>query len=301
MARLFQSASERNLTLAARTLVGRGSACKLRIRDARVSGEHAAISWQTDGKWELRDLVSRNGTYTDGEKVPSGGRITLKVGMRLQFGGTGQPVWEVQDLAPPQPEARRLSDGLVRGDPAVLALPDDEDPQAVILLAQSGWVVEQGEKSKPVYDQDLIDVGGETWQIALPVDIGRTIEATVNQVHPGNYGLHFKVSMDEEYVEMTVEAETGTHPLKPRSHHYLLLVLARLRMEESELPEGERGWVYSSDLARQLRMDRRTVNVHIHRARKEMVALGLTARIVDRRASTNQVRIGTPSLGVESV
>lgn len=301
MARLFQASAGRSVSLAARTLIGRSSASSLRIRDARVSGEHAAIHWQQGESWVLRDLVSRNGTFVDGGKVASGRQVSLSLGMRLQFGGAGQPVWEVQDLAAPQPEARRLYDGLVRSDPQFLALPDDEDPRAVVLLGPSGWVVEQGEESRPVSDQELIDVGGDTWQLALPVDIGRTAEATVTKAQPRGYGLHFKVSMDQEYIELSVETDLGPHALKPRSHHYMLLVLSRLRMEESALPEGERGWIYASDLAHQLRMDRRTLNVHLHRSRKEMAGLGVPGRVVERRASTNQVRIGTPRLSIEAV
>lgn len=303
MARLFQAEDSRSVSLSARTLIGRGSACSLCIQDGRVSGEHAAVSWRANGTWEMRDLVSRNGTFVEGERLPSGGRVVLTVGMRIQFGGLGRAVWEVQDLSPPQLEARRVHDGLVRADPLFLALPSDEDPQAVILKGPSGFLLEQGEESKAVSDQDLINVGGETWSLALPVDIGRTVEATITHasVQDMGYSLDFRVSMDEEYVELTVTTPSGVHALKPRSHHYLLLVLARLRLEEAELSEGERGWVYATELARQLRMERRTVNVHIHRARKEMVALELVGNIVDRRPSTNQLRIGTPRITVESI
>ncbi|MFT5584401.1 MAG: hypothetical protein ACI9VR_001986 [Cognaticolwellia sp.] len=301
MARLIQCENQRSGSLASRTLIGRGSACTLRIKDGRVSGEHAAISWREAGGWELRDLVSRNGTYVDGERLASGGRLVLKLGMRLQFGGAGLPVWAVEDLSSPQVEARRVHDGALRTDPMVLALPDDEDPQVVILESSSGWILEQGDESRRVFDQDLIDVGGEAWRLALPVDIGRTVEATHTHTHIANYGLDFRVSLDQEYVELKVHTEVGSSDLKPRSHHYLLLVLARLRLEGAEHSEGERGWIYASELARQLRMDRRTVNVHIHRARKEMAALGLPIHIVDRRPSTNQLRIGTARLKVEAI
>ena len=301
MARLHQSEDKRSVSLASRTLVGRGSACTLRIRDGRVSGEHAAISWRGDGSWELRDLVSRNGTYVDGEKLASGGLISLKMGMKIQFGGVGQEAWVVEDLSPPQLEARRVHDGVVRADPILLALPDDDDPRVVILKGSSGWIQEKGDVTETVHDQDLIDVGGETWQLALPVDIGRTVEATVTQAQSKRFSLDFRVSLDEEYVEVRVQTDSGEHALKSRSHHYLLLVLARLRLEEAELSEGERGWVYASELARQLRMDRRTVNVHIHRARKEMAALGLPGLIVERRPSTNQMRIGTAHLKVDAI
>ena len=301
MARLFQSSEERSVRLASQTLVGRGSVCTLRIRDGRVSGEHAAISWRGDGSWELRDLVSRNGTYVDGEKLASGGLVSLKIGMKLQFGGKNHEVWVVEDLSPPQLEARRVRDGLVRADPLLLALPDEEDPQVVILKGSSGWVVEQGDQVKSVFDHNLIEVAGDAWQLSLPVDIGRTVESTINQALVSEYGLEFRVSLDEEYVEIKVQIGSDEHALRSRSHHYLLLVLARLRLEEDQLIESERGWVYASELARLLRLERRTVNVHIHRARKEMAALGLVGLIVERRPSTNQMRIGTGKLKVDSI
>ena len=54
--------------LPARCVLGRSSACTIRITDSEVSGEHALMRWDS-GIWELQDLHSRNGTYVDGQRL----------------------------------------------------------------------------------------------------------------------------------------------------------------------------------------------------------------------------------------
>ena len=57
--------------LSARTVVGRSPTCRLHIPDGLVSGEHASLSWR-DGRWLVRDLGSRNGTWVDGKRLGAG-------------------------------------------------------------------------------------------------------------------------------------------------------------------------------------------------------------------------------------
>jgi hypothetical protein len=106
--------------------------------------------------------------------------------------------------------------------------------------------------------------------------------------------LEFRVSLDEEHVELELVAEGQRLPLKPRAHTYMLLTLARRRLSEQALPERERGWVYQDELVRMLAVDPRHLNVMICRARQQLASRGVRGaeRVVERRPGTRQLRLG---------
>ena len=64
--------------------IGRVADNDVQVADAKVSGRHAVIERDTDGRVVLRDLGSRNGTYVDGERL-AGPRV-LTGGERLRLG-----------------------------------------------------------------------------------------------------------------------------------------------------------------------------------------------------------------------
>ena len=66
-----------------KTLIGRGRDCDLRIDDASVSRKHAEIIAYLDGRYEVRDLGSTNGTYVGKRRVRT---HMIKEGERLVFG-----------------------------------------------------------------------------------------------------------------------------------------------------------------------------------------------------------------------
>ena len=52
-------------------LIGRDELCNLQLKDDQVSRQHASIS-QTEGRYQLTDLNSRNHTYLNGDKLEPG-------------------------------------------------------------------------------------------------------------------------------------------------------------------------------------------------------------------------------------
>jgi hypothetical protein len=302
MARLTHESSGDSFSPGGRALVGRGRVCTIQINDPRVSGEHASLVWKGGQEWELRDLVSRNGTWVDGTRLEPGERRALSAGSKLAF-GSRKNVWVFHDDSPPSPLALcQDDDARVSGD--VLALPSEEDPQVAIFRMPDGrWIAEGPDFDREVFDQDVISADGRAWRLLLPVESSLTQDGTSVEFIAGQRALSFKVSRDEEYVEVTVHVDGQAQALKPRAHHYLLLTLARARMDDLDASGAERGWVYADMLARSLRMDRRTLNVHIHRSRKELSAAGGGApgEVVQRRPNTNQIRLGFDTLSVESL
>lgn len=298
---LKHSASGRAKVLLARSMVGRGPLCPLRIDDRFASKEHALL-WYADGRWWVRDLDSRNGTWLDGKRLQANVEVALARDAELAFGNP-EVVWRVADDAAPGPVAEDLLSGeFLTADDGVLALPDEDDPQVVVLAdGAGGWLVEQQDAVEAAADQARVEVGGRVFRLLLPTEPTRTWEVR-NTLADAGVGLRFRVSADEEHVECTVVGHQRELSLKPRAHMYLMVVLARQRIEDRDggIAAGEQGWVAVEDLCSMLRLDRKTVNVQIFRARKQFgrAGMGGAAQLFDRRSGSDQIRLGVENVSV---
>lgn len=282
-------ADDQQFELLARTLVGRAPHCELRLSSPRVSGEHAAITWTSTG-WEIRDLGSRNGTFVDGRRLEIGDRVRAGAACRVAFGDPAA-LFEWQQIGPP-PATASASDGrILRASGGVLSLPSDEDPQVVIFWQGGRWLCEDDAGRRAA--GPLLTVDGEVWTLALPHVLATTVQAGVQL---DEIALELRLSRDEEHVETVARWRGVERPLPARAHHYLLVVLARLRLADEDA-----GWVHTDRLTRMLALDRRTVNVQIFRARQEFGALGVVdaADLIERRPG-GFVRIGVQRLTVRS-
>ena len=285
----------REHTLGGRTLIGRSPACAVCVREREISGEHAAITW-TSGAWTLRDLGSRNGTFIDGRRLPPGGSAPLTPESRLAFGGVGE--WRLSDDGPPVPQARRARGDASRlADGGVLLLPDDEAPELSIYCDdEGGWVLDRGDGVEPAFDQQILRAGGQTWRIYLPFTLPPTAAAS------GGLRLAFRVSRDEEFVELDVICRGQARTIQPRSANYLLLTLARERLGDSALAPAERGWIHQDDVADRLRLSTTTVKVQVHRARQYLGRAGIErAALIERRARTGLLRLATDDFQIAPI
>ncbi len=273
------------------------------IPSPEVSAQHAALAWNGQA-WSVRDLGSRNGTEVGGKRLEPGRETALRVGDVITFGDASHRFTLTSDTRP-LPVAR-AGDDLVEGTDQMLALPSAEEPEVLVVYDPGqGWVVMEGDTSRTLRDGDTVVVRGRDWTVALPETLDVTTERTIFQPTIHEVGLTFGVSADEEYVEVVVHTKAEAQPLKPRAHHYVLLTLARSRLEDmgEGVGEAEAGWVYVSRLEKMLRASSNQLYVSIHRARKEIEALGVlgASGIVERRATTRQVRIGVSQLTVASL
>ena len=298
------------VVLVGRHLVGRSAAADTRLTSPGVSGEHALVTW-ADGCWVLRDLGSTNGTFVDGRRLGPGERVELAQGSLLTFGVDAE-AWTVASSEAPSVVA--WADGRVlEGEGNFLALPDFEDPEVVVQFEPGrGWVrVEDGE-GRLIGDREHIVVGGRVWEISLPDALASTAALTPALIDvPRNLELldgltlDLAVSADEEYVEATVGLTDGARTLPARAHHYLLLVLARARLADAEagVGQGERGWVYTSDLRKALGVSANAYYVMAHRCRRDFENLGVldSADLLQKRSTSRQVRLGIASLTVRSL
>lgn len=281
------------LPLAARLVVGRATTAALRVQDKRVSGEHATLRW-TGSNWEIRDLGSRNGTFVDGNRVGAGESASLSLGSKLSFGDPAAQ-YELADAGAPGAVARDIRSGaLIGAIDGLLGLPSAEQPDLVVYCDLSGvWLAEAGDERREVTDGDVVEIGGHAFSLSVPefadqtatVESGSTLDAVM---------LRFGVSLDEEHVQLTVIHRGHRDPLEPREHGYVLLTLARKRLEDRALPFAEQGWIDRDRLLRMLQLDANGLNVAIYRARGQLASAG-----IDNAVGIVEVRRGQRRIGIE--
>ncbi len=307
MGTLRHADTEQRHTLASRNLVGRSRRCALRLDDDAVSGEHATVWWTPEG-WFLRDLGSRNGTLRNGERVVPGQTAVLEVGDELLF-GRSRHRWRVEDLAPPVAAAVPVDGGdSVLAVDEVLGLPPGEAFQALVSRSlPGGWELHTERGTSAVADGDLVSLPGGAWRLRLPEALSGTVDgSTALRASPDAVALHFRVTRDEEHVELACTLGDRSVDLGSRAHHYLLLTLARARLRDGQdeaLPDAAHGWLHTQRLARMLRISDLHVNTHVFRARRQLLAAGVGPGIelVERRPDTMQLRIGVARLTVELI
>lgn len=302
MALLMKPGGGAGVALAAHALIGRSSACTLRLDDPLASSEHARLSF-AGGEWSVRDLGSRNGTWLNGARLEPGGTRALGAGDRLAFGNQAA-IWTLADASPPVAMARRLADeAMIAAVDGMLALPSPEGPAACVFEARGAWIAEIEGEARPALDGEVLHLAGQSFVLHLPVAGQRTADAEGGAATLDEVVLSLRVSRDEEHVEVALSGRGGARVLTPRSHHYTLLTLARARLRDEAAPalaEPQRGWIFVDDLCRSLTIDESRLNVEIYRIRQDFAATGLAdaTAVVERRRGSRQVRLGTARLAI---
>jgi hypothetical protein len=309
MAVLQSPESSEPVFLSARHMVGRSPGADTEVTSRAVSGEHAVFLW-TGARWELRDLGSRNGTWVGERQLGPGETAALAADDEIAFGDPGER-WILRSDR--EPTVAAWTTGVVsEGEGRLLALPDEADPQVVIELdAAHGWQLLRDGESSPVQHGDEVVIGDVAWRICIPPVLSpvpmtaelREISITQDTIRRAE--LDFGVSSDEEYTELRVTVGPRAVTLPPRVHHYMLLELARRRLADAAdgVVEAEQGWVYTSDLRRDLRITANQYYVMSHRLRREVEELGIVdaTRLIEKRTTSRQVRIGATRLNVRSL
>lgn len=301
MATLENPRTGTTVRLASLVQIGRDRGNFLQLTDRRVSGSHARITWSEVG-WRIRDLGSRNGTYVAGARVGGVDDVPLVLGATVGFGTNDDP-WVVTSLSPPEAIGLDMALGTrIEASAGMLSLPDAADPELILLLDHDGqWILESEGEARAVADQEIVVAAGRSFRVYLPVGKEGTMGTDVSLGPPIQLvSARFRVSQDQEHVEVTLIWPGGERTLEPRSFHYMLYILAQLRLSEPELPPGERGWVYPDVLARKCHVDRRTLNVHLWRARHQLADTGVVGAeaLIERRSGTQQVRLNIAQIEI---
>lgn len=301
MAELREVSGSRSCILTPEHLVGRGPQCALRLAKKYVSSQHAVIRWFGNG-WELLDRASRNGTQLNGATVEPGRPYRLTKGAVIAFGNQ-QERWVLADTSEPQVMVVATESGEARVEHhGMIGIPSNESPDSTVFLDRDGvWKLEDADgEVLELRDGQSFEVRGESYRFSWPT----SNDLTASPEHaPGGTTLHFFVSSDEDFVELTVEQATRMVPLGSRAHNYLLLTLARHKLAElaAGLPESSSGWMDKDRLADGLRISPAQVDGEVFRIRKHFASHGLpeSATILERRARTKQIRLGPVQVRVD--
>jgi len=249
------------------------------------------------------DRGSRNGTHLNGKLVEPGKDVALEQGAVIAFGHLNER-WALVDVSAPQPGVVCLDTGVY--SPAVdgvIGLPSAESPACVLYQRADGsWLLELPNQSTlPIQDNETFQFAEGQWRFCCPRVFNSTSAADLESDLLDS-SLVFRVSSDEEFVELSLHYANRVLMLGTRQHNFLLLTLARARLadEASQLPEAECGWVYKEQLAQGLLVTSQQVDGEVFRIRRHFGHHGVpqAATIIERRPGTTQLRIGMARLQI---
>jgi len=299
-------ATGEEVVLEAHHLVGRSEHCTLQLSRPDVSAEHASLSWDGEN-WLLRDLGSTNHTFLDGKPVTPRVSIVVCAGQRLAFADGEHAYIVVSDDAPLTLAQPVEGGAAIRAENGLLVLPSSERPLLTIYRSTTGeWVMDTGRAIQPALHRALVAVDGLSYRLFLPqVRVVTTPLASPLDRSIANLCLDFLVSREEEHTELRARLGDQVHDCGARAHNYLLLFLARRRIEDIEAaePPAACGWVYQEEICDALRVDPERLNVDVYRVRRQLAAFNLAdpAEIIQRRPRTKQLRVGTPCCSVQTI
>lgn len=280
MAILRNRATQRKVCLRALHVFGCNRASDTVLEQLDASRLHASVRW-TGAQWELRNH-SRNGTFLNGALLIGKRGVGLDVGNVLAFGRTGGPDWVVEDVGAP---ADLLWPVGHDSAPILLGrsnlLPEGVGAELSIHCSSAGqWICTAPQGVRVLEDGDALRIANQDWRFVSVLKPLTPQRAPASGGAPWNQydaTLHFRVSLNEEHVWIEMHYPDRVISLEERSHHYLLLILARLRLADAHrnLDSDTQGWIGLERLATMLCMDPSHLNIHIFRVRKQLsLALG---------------------------
>lgn len=279
MAFLLNNDTQAYIPLAPHHTFGRlGNRVNTVLDKPYISKLHTTIEWR-NARWSIKNL-GRNGTLVNGTPLLPGEMRALKKGDHIHFAEPNDPAFEVIDLSAPCDILWPLNNQTIPR-PINLdryhLLPDENAPSLTVFQDNQQWFVEPlqhqaDDMARPLQAGEIIQVEDTQWQF-IPADIYDPTEAKARS-HDAlpNFEFVFELSQDEESTQLTLKAASQKIDLGVRTHHYLLLQLARHRAHDqaSGLSDIELGWVYTEELIKELGLDETHANIQIFRARKQL-------------------------------
>lgn len=235
-----------------------------------ISQIHASIRW--DG-WEwLANDHSRNGVWIDGIRLVPGKNTGLKQGSVIRFSSGDVSSWKMIDHTPPTTVLIPLPEyGPVIKLTSFHVLPDESTPDISIYTSQTGqWVCENEDGVTPLKSLDIINHSRGKWQFFC----AEPVESTISMVDEQPIRFSFFVSIDEEHVVLKIHHGDHIIDLGERVHHYLLLTLARQRLEDAQkgADQETQGWIDVDRVNDMLCLAPSHLNIQIFRIRKQFSA-----------------------------
>jgi len=302
------------------SLLGRAQAATVCSDLPSVSLHHAALRWADSGRWEIEDLNSRNGTFVDGVRLPPGVISALRPGASLAL-GTLENRFDFDDASGPTVMLLPVRGGepLWPLEEKILALPDAETATHTLFSHPSGlWLLEGPNETRPLQHGDMVVINEARWRFSCPKAVNRTQTApgqmaaadlegpdgaAPNLGYTRDLRVLLKVSSDEETVQLCLSGAGQTRELDYRACFYLLLTLARCRLQTG-LPKSIRvdaqGWIEAGVLGEMLRRSEQHLNIDVFRIRRICADLGVldASNLIERRGPPRRLRLGTEHISI---
>ena len=248
-----------------------------------ISKFHAIIEWE-DGQWLLSD-ISRNGVWLNKKRIDKYEKYPLALDDQIDFSKYNTASFQVENLNSPcdlliplvNKESEQVNAVELRD---YTCLPSENNPEVVAYYDKSKyqWMLEYNVQNNetPVTllnDGQRILLLNRPWVFQRNILSSPTEKLDFSSHLMSDLTFIFYLSQDEESTQMKVIIEGEELDLKERSHHYLLLNLARHKAFDarSNLSATEQGWVYNEKLAQELGLPETHINIQIHRIRKQMI------------------------------
>ncbi len=266
------------------------------LHDPLCSRLQCIVSYHKEG-WVIEDK-SKNGTWLNGDRLKPG-RNKLRVGDQINFPGDTKEVWRFADNAAPRPVlVDRATDRYLELNDHCNILPNEEDPELLITKQGDDWIVEEGERVYNISGGSALMFSNQLWHFYPNDLIFNTVTQIVKRVDHSIPQLSFKVSLNEENVQMSVAAESVKKEFGYKAHHVLLRELARrcIEDEKSGIATSEHGWISSDLLIKVMGIEPTHLNLLIYRSRKAFESCGLDYTPIDRRQG--EIRLNPCKLSV---
>ncbi len=244
---------------------------------------------------------SINGTYLNGTKISDSQSSLLAKDDKLHFGSMQSDTWCIMEIEAPTatliPVTPSLSEIILID---MVALPSEESPQVTLYQSGEGaWMCLSENGTTRLVSGDLVGTQDMVWRFidAAPTVITSTDES-VAIIESSDVDVHFTVSQNEEHVSLTLFLNQINVDLGERTHHYLLLMLARQRLKDKQngIIDTEQGWIDKDLFSKNLGLEESHINILIYRFRKQCIKSlphSITMnQIIERRSGELRINCG---------
>ena len=273
MAKLIHNKTETIIILRSQHIFGRHPAgSNTLLNNTESSRLHASIQW--DGRdWSIQD-TSQNGTFVNGKKIPNRLRSHLRKGDLIQFGSLESSSWEfINDTEPKSLLVSTDADSQIIELENMIVLPNESSPQITIYqTSNQQWLCENQTGVSQLTHGSIVTFDEQSWYFVS----SETLESTnfLDQTHkPSLIEAQFKVSQNEEHTSLKLIWNNQKINLGERVHHYLLLILARKKLEDSKagVNVNEQGWLDKDIICQDTGLEESHINIQIYRFRKQLM------------------------------
>lgn len=276
-----------------------------------VSNLHAILEW-TGNHWTLKD-ISLNGIWIDGCKINKHAPVPLAIGQIVNFSQINIASWLIDDLSPPISMLVPLvhSENVIELNQYNL-LPNKESPTLAIYhdSTKHTWFKQDilsgnnlAEQRSELAQGELISLDGGIWRTVFVDQTDFTRDHHESSLDLSNSEIEFNVSLDEEDIKVNLHNNGNRLALGEKSHNYLLLYLARSRLQQHQknIHDYDVGWVNNAVISKELGLDEQHINILVFRLRQhfsQFLGTSDAEKIVERKRGKTRIGISAERLTI---